>query len=46
MGSRKEQSGYAILALLFGQLVHLEGPTLPTPSKGPINLFETVLFIM
>jgi hypothetical protein len=41
------QSGYVILVLLFGQLVQLEGPSLPPPfSKGPVNFFETVFFIM
>ena len=34
------------MALLFGPLVQLEGLS-PTPfSKGSVNLFETVLFIM
>jgi hypothetical protein len=49
--SRKGQLGYAILALL-GWFVQLEGSispphNLPHPfSKGLVNLFETVLFIM
>jgi hypothetical protein len=43
--SGKGQSGYAILAILFGRLVQLEGPSHPF-SKGLVNLFETVLFIM
>jgi hypothetical protein len=41
------QPCHAVLALLYGQLVQLEGPT-PRPfsdnPKGLINLFETVLF--
>jgi hypothetical protein len=43
--SGKGQSGYAIIALLFGWLVQLKG-SCPLFSKGPVNLFETVLFII
>jgi hypothetical protein len=50
-GSLKKASGYAILALLFGHCTTGHCTTgRPNPqtsfSKGLVNLFETVLFIM
>jgi hypothetical protein len=46
MGLWKKAIRICNIGPLFGQLVQLGGPA-PTPfSKGPINLFETVLIIM